>query len=129
MDRTKAELGRKRSGTVGWIRERAEFLTTTNTGPGNAKQEHQAFFAFLRARILFPLSETLALPRWSAEQDYFFALFLASEGEREAGVPSSVSSTLRPLGVRLCSPEKSEKIKPALYTSWYVFVFPKRVMS
>ena len=79
MDRTKAELGRKRSGTVGWIRERAEFLTTTNTGPGNANQEHQAFFAFSRARILFPLSETLALPRWSAEQDYFFALFF---GER-----------------------------------------------
>ena len=97
MDGTKAELGRKRSGTVGWIRERAEFLTTTNTGPGNAKQEHQAFFAFLRARILFPVSETLALPRWSAEQDYFFALFFgrAKENAKRAFLRVSLAPYAR----------------------------------
>ena len=50
----------------------------------------------------------------------FSLFFVASEGEREAGVPSSVSRALRPLRVCLCSPEKREKIKPALYTSWYV---------
>ena len=103
------------------MRERAEFLTTTDTGPGNAKQEHQAFFAFSRARILFPLSETLANYHAGLQNKIIFSLFfLASEGEREAGVPSSVSSALRPLRVRLCSPEKREKIKPALYTSWCV---------
>ena len=59
-------------------------------------QEHETFFTFSRARILFSVSVILALPRWPAEQDYFFAFFKASKEKREAGVPSSVSRLSRP---------------------------------
>ena len=59
-------------------------------------QEHETFFTFSRARILFSVSVVLALPRWPAEQDYFFAFFKASKEKREAGVPLSVSRLSRP---------------------------------
>ena len=59
-------------------------------------QEYETFFTFSRARILFSVSVVLALPRWPAEQDYFFAFFKASKEKREAGVPSSVSRLSRP---------------------------------
>ena len=58
--------------------------------------ELETFFTFSHAPILFPVSVTLAVPRWPAEQDYFFAFVKASKEKREVGVPSSVSRLSRP---------------------------------
>ena len=88
--------------------------------------ELETFFTFSHAPILFLVSVTLALPRWPAEQDYFFASVLRRAKKTRGGCSFECVSTLASFarfGFVFASLKNSKFCKPA-----GIPVFPKRVM-